>query len=347
VDAHRVTHPADRSKPGPEVERAVLDRSGTLVSVNEAWERFARENGGDPSRTGVGVSFLAVCDAATDDPVARVAASAVRAALTGDLPAPLSMVIPCHAPDDERWFDLLVTPCFDEDRGPDGATLELSQRGAPAGGPPDGAAAGKTSSEVVVREHLRISGELHTSVVDRLFSLAMDVYGLAAAVEDGRTRGRLLTVVESIDDVIVALRRSVFDVTQAALPEMALRSRLSQALDHAAAGTDLETTLTVHGGAGRGLSDRQAVDVVAVVREGLAQAVRRAATAVAVRVDLRADDLLVEVSHDGSEQAAARAGRLPAGRWSRQWRETTTAEDGGRRTHLVVRLATAGSAATG
>jgi hypothetical protein len=326
----------------------VLDRAGILVSVNEAWERFARENGGDPSRTGVGASFLAVCDAARDDPVAQVAASAVRAALAGELPAPLSMVIPCHSPDDERWFDLLVTPCFDEERGPDGATLELSQRGSPDGGPPDGAAGGETSSEVVVREHLRISGELHISVVDRLFTLAMDVYGLAAAVQDERTRGRLLTVVESIDDVIVALRRSVFDVTQAALPEMALRGRLSQALDHAAAGTDLETTLEVPGDAGRRLSDRQAVEVVAVAREGLAHAVRGVATAVTLRVDLRADEIVVEVSHDGSdEEVDPGSARLPAGRWSRQWRETTTADGGGRRTHLVVRLPTEPSSARG
>ena len=58
---------------------------------------------------------------------------------------------------------------------------------------------------------------------------------------DERTRGHLLTVVENIDDVIVALRRSVFDVTRTSLPEMALGSRLSQVLDHAAAAMRLPT----------------------------------------------------------------------------------------------------------
>ncbi|HLF00664.1 MAG TPA: response regulator, partial [Anaerolineales bacterium] len=46
---------------------AVIDTDGIILVVNEAWERFARENG-DPAlaHTGPGVNYLAVCRRAVD-----------------------------------------------------------------------------------------------------------------------------------------------------------------------------------------------------------------------------------------------------------------------------------------
>ncbi len=43
---------------------AVLDTEGRIVAVNAAWRRFTMDAGGDPSRTGVGADYLAVCSAA-------------------------------------------------------------------------------------------------------------------------------------------------------------------------------------------------------------------------------------------------------------------------------------------
>src|SRR5437764_1204426 len=43
---------------------AVLDHHGTIIMVNEAWTRFARENSPNPShleRTGIGANYLEVC----------------------------------------------------------------------------------------------------------------------------------------------------------------------------------------------------------------------------------------------------------------------------------------------
>jgi hypothetical protein len=115
------------------VEIALLDRAGVILEVNAAWAAFARDNDGDPTRTGVGMSYLDVCDAAGDDPVAVLAAAAVRAALSGDLPGPLQVVVPCHAPSVERWYDLLVSPRRDDAGDLLGATVTLSRAGLPAG----------------------------------------------------------------------------------------------------------------------------------------------------------------------------------------------------------------------
>lgn len=40
---------------------AVLDRDGTVVAVNAAWDGFARARHGDPARCGVGANYLDVC----------------------------------------------------------------------------------------------------------------------------------------------------------------------------------------------------------------------------------------------------------------------------------------------
>ena len=111
--------------PASTVEVALLDRVGRIVAVNAAWQRFGVDNGGDPSRCGVGASYLDVCDA-DDDPVAVQVGCSVRAALRGDLPAPLAVEVPCHSPDTWRWFDLLVSSRLGDDGGCVGATVTLS-----------------------------------------------------------------------------------------------------------------------------------------------------------------------------------------------------------------------------
>ena len=108
------------------VEVALLDRDGVVAWVNQAWRAFAAANGGDPGRTGRGVSYLQACAAAGDDPVAQEVAGAIRAALAGDLPGPLTVEVPCHSPVTERWFDMLISSRLDDHGRCLGATVTLS-----------------------------------------------------------------------------------------------------------------------------------------------------------------------------------------------------------------------------
>jgi PAS domain S-box-containing protein len=96
---------------------AVLDDQGTIVAINKAWERFARENGDpDLAHTCGGVNYLAVCRAASDSDVARATLDGIEALLarTRDY---FTIEYPCHSPDEERWFVLHATPLDDEQRG--------------------------------------------------------------------------------------------------------------------------------------------------------------------------------------------------------------------------------------
>jgi hypothetical protein len=92
----------------PAVEWALLDVNGVILAVNDAWRAFSAENGGDSTRTGVGVSYLEVCENA-DDAVATEVADSIRSAISGALPAPEVVRFPCDAPDRPRILDLLVS----------------------------------------------------------------------------------------------------------------------------------------------------------------------------------------------------------------------------------------------
>ncbi len=115
-----------RAGPDVGVEVALLARDGVIAWVNQAWQAFAAANGGDPARTGSGVSYLQACAAAGDDPVAAEVADAIRSALAGDLPGPLTVEVPCHSPATERWFDVLISSRFDDQGRCLGATVTLS-----------------------------------------------------------------------------------------------------------------------------------------------------------------------------------------------------------------------------
>jgi PAS domain S-box-containing protein len=88
---------------------AVLDRTGTIVAVNEAWRSFARATGFVGKEHGVGMNYLAVCERgarASDD--AAKTAEALRD-IIGGRRSGFRMEYPCESPDGLRWFQLRVT----------------------------------------------------------------------------------------------------------------------------------------------------------------------------------------------------------------------------------------------
>ncbi len=92
---------------------AVLDAQGVIVAVNLAWQKFARQNGGDDvSAISLGANYFAVCEKAIDwqaDEYAAAALHGIRAVMDRSLPA-FSFEYPCDAPDEPRWFAMQVLP---------------------------------------------------------------------------------------------------------------------------------------------------------------------------------------------------------------------------------------------
>ena len=89
---------------------AVVDASGVIVTVNDAWKRFATHNGGVEPDAYVGANYLAICDAAAErgDSGAADVAAAIRAVLCGRQDT-FSLEYSCDSPDEKRWFVMRVT----------------------------------------------------------------------------------------------------------------------------------------------------------------------------------------------------------------------------------------------
>lgn len=84
---------------------AVLDESGKLISVNEAWRQFACENDASASTPSPNANYLEVCRnaASAGDEFARRALEGLSRLLSGASDA-FQIEYPCHSPTEPRWF---------------------------------------------------------------------------------------------------------------------------------------------------------------------------------------------------------------------------------------------------
>jgi len=97
-------------------EIVVVDRNGVIRAANERWRGFSLENGVEPGKpvknTEVGANYLVAC-AADGDSVSphggMNAGNGIRAVLDGTLPS-FSLEYPCHSPQRQRWFSMVVMP---------------------------------------------------------------------------------------------------------------------------------------------------------------------------------------------------------------------------------------------
>jgi hypothetical protein len=86
-------------------EAAVVERSGTIVAVNKAWRRFAKDNGAYPGEVSEGANYLGVCEGARGEhsQYARSFAEGLRLVLSG-AEERFALEYPCHSPQERRWF---------------------------------------------------------------------------------------------------------------------------------------------------------------------------------------------------------------------------------------------------
>ena len=114
----RVTHDSQRLMAGAldavTAPVCVLDGSGIIVAVNQAWRDFSASNGGKGDY--LGYDYLAQCDtsvAQTTNGDLHVA-EGIRAVIRGELPE-FSFDYPCHSPTEQRWFSARVAHFHHQD----------------------------------------------------------------------------------------------------------------------------------------------------------------------------------------------------------------------------------------
>lgn len=89
---------------------AVLDEHGTILLVNDAWRKFARENGADEATVCEGANYLDVCRnaIAAGNQDASVVATAIQDVSLGERDS-FSYEYACHSPHERRWFSAVIT----------------------------------------------------------------------------------------------------------------------------------------------------------------------------------------------------------------------------------------------
>ncbi|HUF16939.1 MAG TPA: PAS domain S-box protein [Thermoanaerobaculia bacterium] len=108
---------------------AVIDQSGGIVAVNEAWRRFARANGGDALAEPAGVlNYLDVCRAsAIADPSLIHILDGLEQVLGGAL-SQFTTEYACHSNSEKRWFTLSATPLAGDSGGAVISHLDITER---------------------------------------------------------------------------------------------------------------------------------------------------------------------------------------------------------------------------
>lgn len=147
---------------------SLLDGEGTIVTVNESWRRFGRENGVFDSNGFVGCNYVEECENSTgpcgdEGPLIAVA---LRKILAGKL-ATYTVEYPCHSLLEKRWFRLTVCALKDH---PEARVLVKHVNITPGRLAEESL---ETSEEGARRTSTRLSGMLE-NLPDGFFTLGKD-----------------------------------------------------------------------------------------------------------------------------------------------------------------------------
>jgi len=101
---------------------ALLDAQGLILSVNQAWRRFASTHVLQRPEFGLATNYVETCERATGEcsEEAHAIGIGVRNVLQGKS-KDFAMEYPCHSPTQHHWFRLVVTPLVGD--GPAGAVV--------------------------------------------------------------------------------------------------------------------------------------------------------------------------------------------------------------------------------
>jgi signal transduction histidine kinase len=151
----------------------------------------------------------------------------------------------------------------------------------------------------VLEDRDRIARDLHDLVIQRLFATGLGLQGLTGWLSGEEGRRRLDRAVDDIDTTIRDLRRAIFSL-RSGIAQLGLRAAISEELRTASATLGFEPQLRLDGPLDLAVPDDIGTDVVAVVREALANVARHAAAShVGVHVAIADSLVVVDVQDDG------------------------------------------------
>lgn len=93
----------------------LIGSDGIILDVNIKWREFALRNNYTESNSGIGDNYLEACDRASGEWAegGKAAAEGIRAVISGKSKR-FELDYPCHSPDDQRWFKLMIAPIHED-----------------------------------------------------------------------------------------------------------------------------------------------------------------------------------------------------------------------------------------
>ncbi len=153
----------------------------------------------------------------------------------------------------------------------------------------------------ILADRERIGRDLHDHVIQRLYASGMSLQATLRLVSGPDARTRIEKVVEQLDETIRDIRTSIFELHTAGEDKSAsLRRQLLDAAAEVSAAAAVSPSVRMSGAIDTLVPPSIAEHAVAVVREGVSNAVRHAhATTITVTADA-GEDLVIEVIDNGN-----------------------------------------------
>jgi signal transduction histidine kinase len=144
----------------------------------------------------------------------------------------------------------------------------------------------------------RIARDLHDHVIQRLFATGLSLQGSLRMIPDAEARKRIQAAVGQLDQTVMEIRTSIFDLHTA--DEVAsLRRTLLDVVSELTDGTDVSPSVRMSGAVDTLVPPEIAPHAEAALREGLSNALRHARAKHIVVTIEAANDLIVDVLDDG------------------------------------------------
>ena len=167
---------------------------------------------------------------------------------------------------------------------------------------------------VVLEDRERIARDLHDVVIQRLFATGMQLQGAVAHAGRPEAVKRINAAVDDLDATIRDIRRSIFELRTPV--GTSLRTELREAVEAAAEALGFRPTLDTSGPVDSAIPDDIVPELLAVLREALANIARHAGAG-SVRVSVRAagNEVVLQVEDDGvgMDTSLARGGVVNMG----------------------------------
>jgi signal transduction histidine kinase len=158
----------------------------------------------------------------------------------------------------------------------------------------------------VLEDRDRIARDLHDLVIQRLFAVGLSVQGAARDAVKPLVSQRLERVVDDLDETIKDIRRTIYQL-HASPGQSGLRSELDEVIEQAEDALGFAPSMRTDGPLSA-IPDEVGADLVAVLRESLANAAKHAG-ATAVAVEVRVGSALEALVTDNGRGLPARLGR--------------------------------------